>query len=122
MSSQNLVTDPRAYKSKDLLLLTQLLHGESLIQPEEVVNADLSDIGKQWFEHKSTQLSRGIKEFPLSKAPSGPQVLKLYENMLEENEKCSTTTDLANNYYFKRVAELETRLSQDKDRFKNLLE
>lgn len=116
------VTDPTSYTSKDLLLLTQLLHGRALIKPEEVAKADLTEIAKQWFEHKSTQISRSTREFPLTKAPSGHQVLKLYENMLENNEKCATTTDLANFYYFNRVAELEDKLTQEKGRFKRLLE
>lgn len=124
MSSQDVsvTTDPTSYTSKDLLLLTQLLHGESLINPEAVAKADLTEIGTRWFEHKSTNISRNLKEFPLSKPPSGTQVLKLYENMLADNEKCATTTDLANNYYFKRVAELEEKLTLEKGRFNQLLE
>lgn len=124
MSSSDVsaITDPASYTSKDLLLLTQLLHGRTLIKSEDVAKADLTQIAKQWFEHKSTQISRSTKEFPFTKAPSGQQVLKLYENMLEKNEKCATTTDLANTYYFQRVAELEEKLTQEKGRFKQLLE
>lgn len=120
---KSVATDPESYTSKDLLLLTQLLHGQGLIDPTDVTSSILlSDIANEWFNHKSTQLSRSLNEFPLSKAPSGQQVLRLYENMLAANEKCANTTDLANSFYFARMEELENKLAQDKERFKELLE
>lgn len=119
---KSVATDPDSYTSKDLLLLTQLLHGQGLIEPDAVKSSEtLSEIGNEWFNHKSTHLSRSFDEFPLSKAPSAQQVLLLYENMLAANEKCSNTTDLANNYYFARMEELENKLAGDKTRFKELL-
>lgn len=116
------ITDPASYSNKDLLLLTQLLHTQGLIDPEAVVQSEhLGQIGKDWFTHKSTQLSRRLGELEITKAPSAQQVATLYENLLEENEHCLNTTALANSYYFARIQELEQRISLDKDKFKELL-
>lgn len=119
----SVAADPESYTKKDLLLLTQILHGQGLIQPDDVTSSDqLSEIAREWFDHKSSQLSRSSNEFPISKPLTGQQVVKLFENMLAANEKCATTTDLANHFYFSRIEELEEKLGRDKTRFKELLE
>lgn len=41
--------------------------------------------------------------------------------MLTVNENCATTTDLANSFYFTRIAELEEILGKDKVKFNELL-
>lgn len=118
----SVATDPESYTYKDLLLLSQLLHRQGLIEPSAVTAGGLTAIGKEWFDHKSTQLSRNKNEFPVQKPLTSQQIVRLYENMLELNVNCATTTDLANFYYFARMEELKAKLEQDKIRFNELLE
>lgn len=113
--------DPASYTSRDLLLLTQLLHTAGLIAPENVQSAQLDEIAQKWFDHKCTQLACQLGEFPLSKAPTGTQIWELYSNMLEGNENCKNTTDLANTFYFQRLGELETKIKSAKSEFKTFL-
>lgn len=121
-SGKSIITSPESYTSKDLLLLSQLLHTQGLIEPESVKEyEDLDGIGYDWFHHDSTQLLRRTHENSLTRPPAGDQILALYENMLAENPECKTTTDLANKYYFARVHELEHRIQKDKEDFKALL-
>lgn len=119
--SAGTVTDPVSYTSRDLLLLTQILHTAGLLSPESVRSAQLDDIANKWFDHKCTQLARQLGEFPLSEAPSGMQISELYAQMLEKNPNCKNTTDLANAFYFQRLAELETNIKNAKTEFKGLL-
>ncbi|PVH17290.1 uncharacterized protein CXQ87_000174 [Candidozyma duobushaemuli] len=121
-TGKSIITSAESYTNKDLLLLSQLLHTQGLIQPDSVREyEDLESIGSDWFHHDSTQLSRRTHENSLTKPPTGEQILALYENMLEENPDCKTTTDLANKFYFARVHELEHRIQKDKEDFKALL-
>lgn len=117
------ITDPSTYTSKDLLLLTQLLHTSGLIDPDAVRTSDLlDDIGQKWYEHQALQLSIKMNECPLREPPSGKDILALYEKLLENFPKCHNTTDLANYFYFTRIAELEDRIAKDKATFKSLLD
>lgn len=116
------ITNPASYTSKDLLLLTQLLHTQGLIDPDAVLNSDLLDnIGERWFEHQALQLSCQLGECHLQEAPLGQEIASIYKRLLEELPKCQNTTDLANYLYFTRIAELEDRLAKDKSTFKSLL-
>lgn len=116
-------TDPASYSHRDLLLLTQILHTEGLLEPAQVLNHDkLADIGLEWFNHESTQLSRRQDRFPMLKAPSAKQLGQLYENLLEDYEGCASTTDLANRLYFTLVEQLEQRIAEHKTTFRELLE
>ncbi|KAF8002365.1 hypothetical protein HF325_003330 [Metschnikowia pulcherrima] len=120
---RSVATDPGLYTYRDLLLATQLLHTLGLITPEQVKSSDrLDELAEEWFTHKSTLLSRRQNQFPLEIAPTGQQLLKLYENMLEDYVPCATTTDLANRFYFLRVGELESRIAEYKTEFHTLLE
>lgn len=115
------ITDPASYTSRDLLLLTQILHTAGLIAPENVQSAKLDEIAHKWFDHKCTQLARELGEFPVAEAPTGHIVSSLYSKMLESNPTCKNTTDLANTYYFQRLGELEKNINGAKADFKNLL-
>ncbi|QBM87303.1 hypothetical protein METSCH_B05050 [Metschnikowia aff. pulcherrima] len=120
---RSVATDPGLYTYRDLLLATQLLHTLGLITPEQVKSSDrLDELAEEWFTHKSTLLSRRQDQFPFEIAPTGQQLLKLYENMLEDYAPCATTTDLANRFYFLRVGELESRIAEYKTEFHTLLE
>ncbi|OBA20181.1 hypothetical protein METBIDRAFT_43010 [Metschnikowia bicuspidata var. bicuspidata NRRL YB-4993] len=120
---RSVATDPSSFTHRDLLLVTQLLHTLGLITLEQVQASDrLDDLAEDWYVHKSTLLSRRQGQFPLENPPTGQQLRKLYENMLEDNEPCATTTDLANKFYFIRVGELESRISEYKTEFHSLLE
>lgn len=118
----NPAIDPASYSNKDLLLLTQLLHTQGLIVPEAVIAYEkLGDIGREWYNHKSSELSRRLHGLALEKAPSGQQVAKLYQKLLETNGKCKNTTDLANFYYYSRIQELEKKILEDKEKFNEIL-
>lgn len=121
MTTPSTIIDPASYTSRDLLLLSQILHTSGLVSPESVHSAKLDTIGKKWFDHKCTQLARRLGEFPLSEAPSGTQVEQLYSEMLEKNPNCKNTTDLANTFYFRRLAELDESITDAKSQFKALL-
>lgn len=121
--ARSVATDPASYTHRDLLLVTQLLHRLGLITPEQVKNSDrLEELAQEWYSHKSTILSRRQNQFPLESPPTSTQLLKLYDNMLEDNVPCATTTDLANKFYYIRVGELEAQISGYKTQFHSLLE
>lgn len=121
-SGELIIVSPSSYTNKDLLLLSQLLHTQGLIEPSAVREyEDLDTIASDWFHHDSTQLLRRTHENSLTKPPTGKQILSLYENMLAENEECKNTTDLANKFYFARVQELESRIKRNKEDFGTIL-
>lgn len=113
---------PETYSDRDLLLFTQLLHTNGLVEPSAITpeNARIDAIASAWYSHPSTQLSvrDGLHVTrPLTRA----QVCQLYQNLLEANSGCKNTTDLANKYYFQRVAQLEERILQDQTAFLEVL-
>lgn len=113
-------SDPSSYTFRDLLLLTQILHTLGLIEPEQLRSSKLDEYAEGWFHHKCTVLSRRQGQFPLSDAPSGEQILQLYENMLIDYSPCKDTTELANCFYHLRIKDLESKLADEKAQFETL--
>lgn len=110
--------DPKSYTLRDLLLVTQIMHTKGLIQPDQVLASDqLEDVSQEWFSHIGSVVSRNQMQFPIEKALSPTQLGKLYGNMLQDNEHCKNTTDLANAFYFARIAELELKIASAKTDF-----
>lgn len=121
LSERSSESNPASYTYRDLLLLTQILHTRGLIEPDQVLQSDsLDEYGKFWFNHRCTTLSRSQGEYPLEKPPSGPQVLELYENMLNDYSPCKNTTELANCFYHLRMKDLESKIAQEKALFDTL--
>lgn len=109
---------PDTYSDRDLLLFTQLLHTNGLVEPSAVTpeNPRIDAISSAWYTHPSTQLS--IRDgLHVTRPLTRSQVCQLYQNLLEANDGCKNTTDLANKYYFSRVAQLELRILQDQQAF-----
>ena len=109
--------------SRDLLLLLQFIHVRGFTDPSSVtVDASkLQDIPKEWFNHKSTQLSIQQGHLNLTEPPTVEQVVETYKELLALNPECTTTTELANKYYFQRISETERELEQNRENFRELL-
>lgn len=111
-------TDPASYTYRDLLLLTQILYKQGIIEPIQVRQShSLDEYGRTWFSHKCTVLSRRQDRFPLSEPAVGPQIIELYENMLIDYSPCKNTTELANCFYHLRIKDLENKLTEEKKKF-----
>lgn len=111
--------------TRDILLLLQLIHSKGLIDPKSVNRNEkkLANIGKDWLNHKSTQLSIIQGDLHAMKsAPTPDQIVKTYQELLEQNSECRNTTDLANKYYYARIVEVEEKIKENKDEFRKELE
>lgn len=117
-------TSPSTYGNRDLLLLTQLLHTSGLIDPDSITpdNKLVARVGRDWFAHHLTQLSRQREGLTVDSPLSPEEVVELYQNLLAENELCKNTTDLANKFYFARIDELTTKIDEAKQSFPELIE
>lgn len=118
------VTDPASYGNRDLLLLTQLLHTNQLIEPTSITKDSklIGDISTEWYNHISTKLSRERDHLNIQKPLTNEQICQLYQNLLEINKECNNTTDLANHYYFTRIDELNDKINNSKNQFSSLLQ
>ncbi|EGV64629.1 hypothetical protein PSN45_004962 [Yamadazyma tenuis] len=118
------VTDPAKYNHRDILLFLQLLHSNGLIEPDNIVdksNSDIvNDIATQWFKHKSTKLST-LKGLDIDAPWTQSQLQTLYQNLLDQNDDCSNTTELANKIYAERVKQLRNQLESSQETFTQLL-
>lgn len=116
-------TDPSTYGKRDLLLLTQLLHMNGLIDPSSVTPHEnkLTSISQEWFHHASTQLSIQQGKLHLASAPSPEEICHLYTRLLETCSNCSNTTDLANFFYYGRMDELQAHVDTTRTQFSDIL-
>lgn len=112
------------YNNRDLLLLTQLLHTNGLIEPESIQPSEkkLDGIAKQWYEHQATQISIAQDKLPMTLPLTGSQVSKLYQDVLQQHSDCKDTTDLANHFYFTRMEELGSNIEDQKKDFRELVD
>ncbi|CAG85337.2 DEHA2B08668p [Debaryomyces hansenii CBS767] len=127
MSSANVSTDPTdpsTYSKRDLLLLTQLLHMNGLIEPSSVSPSEqkLEYVSREWFDHASTQLSIQQGSLNLEESPSVDDICQLYERLLSQTPDCKNTTDLANYFYYNRMDELQSKIDAGKKKVSDILQ
>ena len=127
MSSVNVSTDPKdpsTYSKRDLLLLTQLLHMNGLIEPSSVSPSEqkLEYVSREWFDHASTQLSIQQGLLNLEESPSVDDICQLYERLLSQTPDCKNTTDLANYFYYNRMDELQSKIEAGKKKVSDILQ
>lgn len=123
MSSIADPSDPSTYSKRDLLLLTQLLHMNGLIEPASVTPTEekIASVSREWFAHSSTQLSIQQGLLHLSEAPGVDDICQLYLRLLHDTPDCKNTTDLANYFYYNRLDELQTKIDAGKKKVSEIL-
>lgn len=106
-------TDPASYGLRDLLLVLQLLHGAGLLDLEQVKAAPqkLDSLAAEWIAHKSTKLTRAQGGPQYKRQPTGKELVRLYEHLLQQYPDCANTTDLAYAVYYARIEQLETYIA-----------
>ncbi|CUM64981.1 uncharacterized protein PRCAT00002599001 [Priceomyces carsonii] len=115
-------TSPENYSQRDLLLLSQLLYTNGLLDVSSLTanTKKLDEIIQEWFDHKSTKLSLASGTLHITIPPTPNQVLSLYDKLLAQSD-CDNTTDLANFLYYNRIEELERIIDEQKNEFNSIL-
>ncbi|KAL6451084.1 hypothetical protein SBY92_001335 [Candida maltosa Xu316] len=113
------VTDPKYYSSRQILLLSQLLHTNDIDNYAKLKSFNpnkLQALISEWKQHKIN----GLNDSPI-KLNTINQLLELYEKLLAKYE-VDNTEELANTVYFMRIMELEDVIKKDQESFTEILQ
>lgn len=110
--------------NRDLLLFLQFLHINGLNDPKAITvdEPKLLNIGREWHNHKSIQLSIKQGELKNEPAPTPKKLVDTYKQLLRGNEDCKNTADLANKFYYQRIAEVEELIQKNRAEFRTELD
>ncbi|EMG49537.1 hypothetical protein G210_5661, partial [Candida maltosa Xu316] len=120
------VTDPKYYSSRQILLLSQLLHTNDIDNYAKLKSFNpnkLQALISEWKQHKINGLNGQAlnnTDSPI-KLNTINQLLELYEKLLAKYE-VDNTEELANTVYFMRIMELEDVIKKDQESFTEILQ
>lgn len=112
------ITNPAIYSTRDVLLISQLLHINGIKNAKELDSAssDLIDtILTEWRDHYTVKL-----ENKSIKIRTKAQLKELFQKLLTRYQ-VDSTEELANSAYFARIDELESDISRYKNQFREVL-
>lgn len=104
---------------RNTLLLAQILHSNGVLTVDQLkiaLDADVNVWIYRLGHHKSNQLNGE----PIEGIATKDDLVELFERELSEWE-VSTLEELANKAYFKRIEELEAKISLNQEEFTRLL-
>ncbi|ABN64534.2 predicted protein [Scheffersomyces stipitis CBS 6054] len=115
----SVLTNPSSYSPREVLLLVQLLHTHTILDPQGITSASDETIQKvlnEWKNHASVKMEQRV-----IKVNTRLQLKELYENLLKKYE-VDSTVDLANIIFYSRLEELENKIQDYKKEFQETLE